>query len=279
MTTIDRDLVGALKTARQKPMRFVLVLKAPGEGTLIVSKNPISAAAIAQAKQELGGGQVVKGRCSGGSGGELVFETAKEPVANLDKTIRAVIKRDAGLTLKVETRRANDLLDEEDEAKAPEAAVRELTEKIDGLKQEIKRAEDLSKTLPTKYDQMDPGQQEKGLGDWAKAKSLDRFPRFLMALDWGRDAKFIVGEFLRDGAPSSVVAKLKPATRSAILSAQDAGQKPDFTAARKEILGLVDQSLMPAYVKDTRKGMADHIGSLKKDLKAQEGKRKELVGR
>ena len=279
MTTIDRDLAGALKTARQKPMRFVLVVKAPGEGTLIVSKNPISVGTIAQAKQELGGGQVVKGRCSAGPGGELVFETPKEPAANLDKTIKAVIKRDAGLNLKVETRRANDLLDEEDEAKAPEAAVRELTQKIDGFKQEIKRAEDLSKTLPTKYDQMDQGQQEKAFGGWAKAKGLDRFPRFLMAVDWGRDAKSIVGEFVRDGAPSTVVAKLKPATKSAILTAHDAGQRPDFTAARKEILGLVDQSLMPAYVKETRKGMADHIGRLKKDLKAQEGKLKELVGR
>ena len=118
MTKLDRDLAGALKTARQKSMHFALVLKAPGEGTLIVSKNPVSGGSIAQAKQELGGGQIIKGRCVGGPSGQLVFETAKEPAANLAKTLKAVIARDAGLNLKIETRRASDLVDEEDEARA-----------------------------------------------------------------------------------------------------------------------------------------------------------------
>src|SRR5262245_58204225 len=118
MSKLDQDLAGALKRAKTKPMYFALVLKAPGEGTLIVNKDPVKPAAIAEAKKDLGGGQIIKGRCSGDKDGQLVFETPKDPPAALAKTLKAVIVRDAHLTLKVDARKAADLTDDDDQSPA-----------------------------------------------------------------------------------------------------------------------------------------------------------------
>ncbi len=114
MATTDDDgadsLKRALKLALTKRMYFVLVIKG-SEGRLIVSKHPISTGTIVQAKQELPGGQIVKGRCTSGADG-LVFETAKMVAPSLAKTIKGVIKRATGLTYNVETRLAPDLDDD-----------------------------------------------------------------------------------------------------------------------------------------------------------------------
>ncbi len=159
------------------------------------------------------------------------------------------------------------------------AAVGDLRAKVKQLKEEIERWEGERKKLPRKYDQLDQGQQEIGLGHWAKKKGFDRFPRFLMAVDWGRDAKYIVEEFVKHGAPSPVGPKLKATTRDAILETHAAGQKPDFTQARKEIATLVDSFMMPPYVKANQAGIDEHVKRLKAELKAEAGKLKQLVGR
>ena len=130
MTKVDRDLANSLKLAKTKAMQFVLVIKAPGEGTLIVSKNPIKASAIEEAKESLGGGQVFKGRCSGDAKGVLVFETAKEPPNGFVKTIKAVIKRDAGLLLEVDARRSADLSAEEELDAASAAIKADVTRRL-----------------------------------------------------------------------------------------------------------------------------------------------------
>jgi hypothetical protein len=106
MAKIDKDLVGALKQAKTKTMFFALVEKTPGEGTLIVSRNPIPQSAIGDAQKDLGGGgKIFKGHCSTNpTTGELVFETDTEPPAV--RTLKAVISRDAGLNLKVSSQKA-----------------------------------------------------------------------------------------------------------------------------------------------------------------------------
>jgi hypothetical protein len=115
MSEINHELVTALKLAKTKAMQFALVAKGPTDGTLLVSKNKIQAKAIAEAKKTLGGGQIYKGRCLGDADGELVFEIAKDPPASLSKTIKTIIHRDAGLTLKVDARKAHDVSDEDDQ--------------------------------------------------------------------------------------------------------------------------------------------------------------------
>jgi hypothetical protein len=105
MSKIDKDLVGALKLAKTKEMFFALVEKTPGEGTLIVSRNAVAQSAINEAPKDLGGGKIFKGHCATNpTTGELVFETETDPPAV--KTLKAVISRDAGLTLKVNAQKA-----------------------------------------------------------------------------------------------------------------------------------------------------------------------------
>src|SRR5207244_13094535 len=79
-----------------------------GEGTLIVNKDPTSAAKIAEAKKDLGGGKVYTGTVHyDPKTDELVFETPGDPPDV--RTLRAVISRDAGLSLKVAARKAGSL--------------------------------------------------------------------------------------------------------------------------------------------------------------------------
>ncbi len=108
MSTIDRSLAEALKSAKTKSMNFVFVSKSPGEGRLIVCKDRISSHAIDQARKELGGGQVLQGRCTGDGNGQVVFETNNEPSLTLARTLKTIITRDAGLNLKVDARKAVD---------------------------------------------------------------------------------------------------------------------------------------------------------------------------
>ncbi len=110
MADIDDKLAAVLKEARRVPMNFAFVAKGASQGKLVVSKKPIPATAESAAKKEVGGGTVFRGRCIG-EDGKLIFETAKEPPSSLAKQLKTIITRDAGLTLKVETRAAADLVD------------------------------------------------------------------------------------------------------------------------------------------------------------------------
>jgi hypothetical protein len=124
MAEIDAKLAAALKQARKTPMNFALVAKGSNAGKLVLSKKKLTATEVSAAKKEAGGGGTVfRGRCVGEEG-KLIFELAKEPPATLDKQLRTIITKEAGLTLKVEARRAPDLVDEGegDSATAPDGA-------------------------------------------------------------------------------------------------------------------------------------------------------------
>lgn len=144
MSKIDADLAAALKQAKTRPMYFAVVMKSPGEGTLIVSKTKVSPKAINEAKQDLGGGQIFQGRCAGEETGGLMFTTSKEPPATLNKTLKAVISRDAGLTLKVDVQQGAAAADDEDKesgqgsapsiaSKGPEPDKNGITKRLGGV--------------------------------------------------------------------------------------------------------------------------------------------------
>jgi hypothetical protein len=113
MAEIDGKLAAALKQARKTPMNFAFVAKASG-GKLVLSKKRLTAAEVSETKKAAGGGTVFRGRCVGEEG-KLVFELAKEPPATLSKQLKTVVTKDGGLTLKVEARKAPDLVEESDE--------------------------------------------------------------------------------------------------------------------------------------------------------------------
>jgi peptidoglycan hydrolase-like protein with peptidoglycan-binding domain len=90
----------------------------------MVDKHPIKPVKFNTAKKELGGGKIYKGRCTRNSKGVLVFEMAQKPPPTLARTLKEVIKRDAGLMLKVDVCKAADLTedDDRDEADTPVVA-------------------------------------------------------------------------------------------------------------------------------------------------------------
>jgi hypothetical protein len=124
MSQIDLKLAATLKQVRAKPVYFALVEKRTGVGRLMVDKQRIKPAKFNTAKTELGGGKIYKGQCTRNSSGILVFETAQKPPPTLARTLKEVIKRDAGLTLKVDARQAAHPIDDDDqdEADAPVVA-------------------------------------------------------------------------------------------------------------------------------------------------------------
>jgi hypothetical protein len=116
----NQQLADALKQAKRGPMRFAFVIKGPAEGTLLVARKSIPAKKIAEAKKELGGGKVYRGRCEGEMGA-LVCEVAQEPPATLAKQLKALITRDVGPLFKaVEFRVVADLAEEEEGEAPPE---------------------------------------------------------------------------------------------------------------------------------------------------------------
>ncbi len=110
----DTKLKTALRLAKQQPMRFAFVLAGQGEGILIVSKKKIPIKEVNEAKSESGGKKVFRGLCQV-IDGKLVFDVAKEPPSTLAKTLKAVIHEKVGIILKVETRLAPDLEEEEED--------------------------------------------------------------------------------------------------------------------------------------------------------------------
>src|ERR1043165_505814 len=111
MPDVDTELVSLLRQAKKTPMSFVFVAKGT-EGKLLLNKKKISAKEANEAKKECGGGTIYQGRCQE-QDGTLMFETAKQPPNTLAKQLKTIIKRDAGLTLPVDVRQAEDLEDEE----------------------------------------------------------------------------------------------------------------------------------------------------------------------
>src|SRR5262245_4561770 len=115
MPQVDSLLVANLKLVKTAPLRFAFVMKGPTEGRLLLTKKPpIPPKEIADAKKELGGGQVLSGRCRWDEENkEYLLELAKDPPPTLATAVRTIIKKDTGQTVKVSCRAAADLASEE----------------------------------------------------------------------------------------------------------------------------------------------------------------------
>ena len=104
---LDQELVEGLKAAKSKRCYFALVVKGGADGALVVSKTKIPPAAIAAAKKKSGGSAVVQGMVRY-EDGIYVFETAKDPPATMDRLVKTIAKRDAGMTINVNCRKGSD---------------------------------------------------------------------------------------------------------------------------------------------------------------------------
>jgi protein tyrosine phosphatase (PTP) superfamily phosphohydrolase (DUF442 family) len=99
----NADLAAALKRAKTKPMAFGFVSNGATHGELLVSKSKVPPAELAQAKKDLGGGQIYKGRVFW-EDGVLVFGVEKEPPGTLLQALHKVVKAEAGLTGRIDVR-------------------------------------------------------------------------------------------------------------------------------------------------------------------------------
>ncbi|HEX3998394.1 MAG TPA: hypothetical protein VHX65_07590 [Pirellulales bacterium] len=100
---IDEKLVDGLKQAKGKRLYFALVLKGGTDGALMIGKQKIPPAEIADAKKRTGGSALITGACFG-EDGKLVFEVAKLPAATVANAVKNIAKHCAGQSVNPEFR-------------------------------------------------------------------------------------------------------------------------------------------------------------------------------
>jgi len=195
MSGIDTNLASKLKQAMSKPMSFAFVAKG-SEGKLIVDRKKVSAKEIADARKEIGGGTIFKGRCVG-EDGKLVFEVTKEPPGSLAAQLKKVIKTNAGLVLNVDFRVNASAESEEEEAEAaeepsadqappPAPPVPSTGVAAAGGAKAIKRLNGLSAEIKTALAGPDGAQVRKlvgNLNDLLKKKDFDQVDKVLDELE------------------------------------------------------------------------------------------------
>jgi hypothetical protein len=123
-TEVDSELAANLKAAKSRRMYFALVLKGGADGALVVGKQKVPPALITAAKKKSGGSAVIKGFCSY-EDGKYVFETAKIVAATAAQAVKAIVKRDAEMTVNAVFRLSSDpelAADEDGATGAPTAA-------------------------------------------------------------------------------------------------------------------------------------------------------------
>jgi hypothetical protein len=127
---LAKNLNLARRATKEDALFFAMVMKGGAEGALIVSKRKITPKEIKEAKEKCGGRAVISGRCFG-EDGKVVFESGKPPPGTMQKVLKTVINREAGLTLNVLPRLAPEMTDDalagEDGEGVPEAPPGEET--------------------------------------------------------------------------------------------------------------------------------------------------------
>ena len=135
-----------------------------------------------------------------------------------------------------------------------------LGNEIDWLKQTAKAGNFRSKDAVTGLF------MNKEFRAWAKKKRFSVFTEFLVDAQsdrgWTKNTLALVQLGKRSG--------LKSGTLGALEAARDAGERPDFTAAEREVGRIVNTVLLPKYNKE---GLSDLVGKIKK----KEAERKTLL--
>ena len=149
----------------------------------------------------------------------------------------------------------------------------ELGKEIDEMENELENLK-ITRDAPN-YKKKDYSEWDKEFNDWVKAKGFGRFTSFLEEAQQGglgpEGAKL-----LADPKTSGIQVK----TLEAIKAAQDKGDKPDYTQARKEVIAnVMNKLLLPRYnqekMGDLNKRVTEltnKLAPLKKKLEALETK-------
>ncbi|MDZ4817347.1 MAG: hypothetical protein SGJ20_00065 [Planctomycetota bacterium] len=95
---VDEALRNGLRTAKTKPVHYVMIGRDLNKGALHVSKKKIPMGVIAASKKSSGSSQVLRGVCYQ-EDDKLVFEVDAEPASSLAGVIKKLAMQNAGLTI------------------------------------------------------------------------------------------------------------------------------------------------------------------------------------
>jgi hypothetical protein len=110
------------------------------------------------------------------------------------------------------------------------------------------------------YDKCGSEELAKQFQEWVENKHWGHYLEFLREVDAGADSKKIFDTFIGDG--QQAVAKpvnLDAATARKIQKDLAAGKVPDFTAARAQIVKMVDAKFVPAFKKEALAKVEDEL--------------------
>ena len=82
---LDKVLAASITAAKSKEHFFAIVAKGPAAVHLFISKTPIKDADVQKAKKEFGGNGILRGKCQGEGGPNLVFRVAVKPTVDPKK--------------------------------------------------------------------------------------------------------------------------------------------------------------------------------------------------
>ncbi|SRR5664280_560083 len=115
-----------------------------------------------------------------------------------------------------------------------------------------------------KFDGKDQAALVNALHAFTKPRSREHYLKFVENIDAGVAPKVIFDTYIAAGAALPV--NLPPAMAAPIAKAVGAGSKPDFSAARKLIVGVIDAKLIVDYRKDTLPPIEKELNRLKREL-------------
>jgi len=151
----------------------------------------------------------------------------------------------------------------------------ELGNEIDELENQLdnlKVMKDSANYKGTNYSSYD-----KEFKEWTNKKGYGRYTAFVDEVEEGRGLRAEGAKLLEDPKTSHIQQK----TLDAIKAAQDKGESPDFTQARKEVIAnVINKILLPTYNKERIADLTKQINerttklaALKKKLGALETKK------
>lgn len=155
--------------------------------------------------------------------------------------------------------------------------VAELEKQIAVVERVIKSETDVKSWYAKKYADFDWGQRRMDFGEWAKKQGFGAYSQFMIGVTDGFQDYAMMKTHILKGASQPV--KLKAETKAAMEKALAANQKVDYSAAKAEVLAIVDGSLMPKFRALRFKEAEKTVASEKKKLAELKAKLAKLKGR
>lgn len=178
---------------------------------------------------------------------------------------------------KVVTAADLDAFDKVNPIPADPKEIAEVEQKIDVAESIIKSESDVKSWYAKKYADFDWQQRRLDFLPWAKKQGFEAYAQFMIGVTDGFQDYAMMKTHVLKGANLPV--KLQSATRDAMEKAFAAGQKVDYSAAKAEVLKIVDGALMPKFRALRFKEAEKTVEREKKNVVALKAELAKLKGR